>query len=782
MEFQKRYEFDPKTDLLGTGVFSRVYKATDVLLERTVALKFFTADASAKYHILGKLKKAVKLEHPNLCKFYDIELLSTTNVLGETENVVVGIMEYLDAGDFSSFINTNPQYSDKLLLDILKGLSYLHKHGIIYGDLKPQNILIKIEEDDEPTAKIIDFGINTSIESDDTNPSVGKSTIEYMPPEYFNAKRYGIEGRITANIDLWSFGLLAYETVAHSKLFGSLSTGLSEGEIMSNILYQFPLTQINQLPPKYRNIVNQCLAKDAAERAQTAESLIPILEKDLQAQNGHYKKQVQGKVISNGQYSKPEGNENGHIPDPESEKQKFFSKNGNKGEVSDLEIKPKNTGTISIIYPEEKSVNGEENHVLESREKDNIDKTAKEDLKKRQRSPLEDDDDFDEDEDDDENDDDVLPGSKATDKNGVGELNGFKQKNQFNTDLYELNPDLDSKIPGGEPIRSDYLKRPPSSVLNPAKEFRMKLARKKKIRNILVYGGVGLITAGVLIANIYISRQEKPVNKVPVQTSPPTPSFPTPEMINVRGGSFQMGSVGAEAQPNEGPVHTVNLGSFSISKYEITVKQFLQFINDTKHVTTSDTLGFSWIYNGSDWVKGNYVNWTYDIHGKLVDMDNMDMPVVHVSWLDAIAYCNWLSKKTNQKFRLPTEAEWEFAARGGNSSGQYLFSGSNDLSLVAWFAGNSRQRLSKVGQKQPNELGIYDMSGNVMEWCYDFYSENYYETAKPDNLSGPSTGTEKVARGGSWSTPEQVCRSTFRIAYPETSRGGSIGFRICRND
>jgi formylglycine-generating enzyme required for sulfatase activity len=160
----------------------------------------------------------------------------------------------------------------------------------------------------------------------------------------------------------------------------------------------------------------------------------------------------------------------------------------------------------------------------------------------------------------------------------------------------------------------------------------------------------------------------------------------------------------------------------------------------------------------------------------------MDMPVVHVSWLDAIAYCNWLSKKTNQKFRLPTEAEWEFAARGGNSSGQYLFSGSNDLSLVAWFAGNSRQSLSKVGQKQPNELGIYDMSGNVMEWCYDFYSENYYETAKSDNLSGPSTGTEKVARGGSWSTPEQVCRSTFRIAYPETSRGGSIGFRICRTD
>src|SRR3989337_1434552 len=99
MEFQKRYEFDPKTDLLGTGVFSRVYKATDILLERTVALKFFTAEASTKYQILEKLKKVVKLEHQNLCKFYDVELLSTKNVLGETENAVVVIMEYLEAGD-----------------------------------------------------------------------------------------------------------------------------------------------------------------------------------------------------------------------------------------------------------------------------------------------------------------------------------------------------------------------------------------------------------------------------------------------------------------------------------------------------------------------------------------------------------------------------------------------------------------------------------------------------------------------------------------------------------
>jgi formylglycine-generating enzyme required for sulfatase activity len=143
-------------------------------------------------------------------------------------------------------------------------------------------------------------------------------------------------------------------------------------------------------------------------------------------------------------------------------------------------------------------------------------------------------------------------------------------------------------------------------------------------------------------------------------------------------------------------------------------------------------------------------------------------------------YCKWLSKETGQKFRLPTEAEWEFAARGGNNSNQYLYSGDNEIDQVGWFEANSKENVAKVGQKRPNELGLYDMSGNVMEWCYDFYRDNYYADTKRDNIFGPDTGTEKVARGGSWFTPNSLCRSTFRMAYPPNSRGGSIGFRICR--
>jgi formylglycine-generating enzyme required for sulfatase activity len=145
-----------------------------------------------------------------------------------------------------------------------------------------------------------------------------------------------------------------------------------------------------------------------------------------------------------------------------------------------------------------------------------------------------------------------------------------------------------------------------------------------------------------------------------------------------------------------------------------------------------------------------------------------------------VSYCKWLSEKTGKVFRLPTEAEWEFASRGGNVSNHFTFSGSNDLEQVGWFEGNADKKIARVGQKKPNELGLYDMSGNVMEWCNDFYNENYYSEAKPHHLFGPESGTERVARGGSWFTPELLCRSTYRVAYPEDTRGGNIGFRICR--
>jgi formylglycine-generating enzyme required for sulfatase activity/serine/threonine protein kinase len=760
MDFQKRYEFDPKTGLIGKGVFSSVYKARDILLERTVALRFFTADASSKYQVAEKIKQLIKLDHPNLVKFYDIELLSSTNVLGETENIVVGIMEYVDAGNFPDFVKENPGYTDKLLLDVLKALSHLQRKGIIYRDLNPQNILIKMEED-EPVVKLIDFGNSILSGSDTVNPAPLMGSIEYMPPEHFNPKRYGVQGCITPNFDLWSFGLLVYETATSEKLFGSLSTGISEGEVMSNILYKFPFAEFNKLPEKYKEIVSRCLVKDASERVQRPDQLMFFFEKHVSLPAAKAKKPA-SIVVSlppqNHQEEKPV--EEKLIPDPDEDL--VFD---DEEEMEDPQHSP---GTGDMEEEGTLQSNGSSNIHIDDRFvfqpktfSETEDGTFLSDLQKSAKS---------------ESDIHARHSSKTGEGSGLTHINGVKKNG------YSING-ADTETPPDALIQQP--RKPPVRLAgNRARAEEMRIAKRNRKRKIIFFSALAFVILVLVGLDYFLPRQEQGEAPVaaPVQRSAVITSFRAPDMVLVEGGSFQMGSAGPEAQENEKPVHTVNMHSFSIGKYEVTVRQFLQFVNDTKYQTTADTLGFSWIYNGKDWVKGNFVNWTYDIYGKLIEVSKMDLPVVHVSWMDAMNYCNWLSKRTNQKFRLPTEAEWEFAARGGNRSGRYLFSGSNDLNEVGWFDENSKNNLSRGGQKQPNELGIYDMSGNAMEWCYDFYGENYYATARAGDLFGPAGGAEKVARGGSWFTPDALCRATFRMAYPDNLTGGSVGFRICKTE
>ena len=224
-----------------------------------------------------------------------------------------------------------------------------------------------------------------------------------------------------------------------------------------------------------------------------------------------------------------------------------------------------------------------------------------------------------------------------------------------------------------------------------------------------------------------------------------------PEMIFVQGGTFQMGSDDENAHENEKPVHTVTLDSFYISKYPVTQKQW-------RHI-----MG----YNPSNFEDCNYC------------------PVGSVSWYDAQEFLQKLNDKTGKKYRLPTEAEWEFAARGGIKSKNYKYSGSNDLNEVAWYIQDSDRKSHPVGQKKPNELGIYDMSGNVGEFCNDFYNENYYKKSPLLNPQGPEEGNERVIRGGSWADDFDILRVSYRYDFEPFSDDpcvgepfSDIGFRV----
>ena len=153
-----------------------------------------------------------------------------------------------------------------------------------------------------------------------------------------------------------------------------------------------------------------------------------------------------------------------------------------------------------------------------------------------------------------------------------------------------------------------------------------------------------------------------------------------------------------------------------------------------------------------------------------------NLPVEQVSWNDCQKFISKLNNITGKTFRLPTEAEWEYAARGGKKSRGYQYSGSNNLSDVAWYVGNSWSKTHAVGSKQANELGIYDMSGNVWEWCQDWYGK--YSSSSHTNPTGANSGSDRVFRGGGWDISARFCRSSYRYFITPDDHCNFLGLRL----
>ncbi len=218
------------------------------------------------------------------------------------------------------------------------------------------------------------------------------------------------------------------------------------------------------------------------------------------------------------------------------------------------------------------------------------------------------------------------------------------------------------------------------------------------------------------------------------------------EMVRVEGGTFRMGATSEqedEAYSDEKPVHSVTLSSYYIGKTEVTQALWQAVM-------------------GSDPSTSNF--------------KGSDLPVVGVNWNDCQEFIQKLNSLTGRNFRLPTDAEWEFACRGGNNSRGYKYSGSNNLGSVAWYDDNSGGQTHPVATKAPNELGIYDMSGNVWEWCSDWYAD--YTSYSQTNPTGPQSGSSRVYRGGCWGNGARYCRSSIRFYYYPTLRGSGLGLRL----
>jgi len=236
------------------------------------------------------------------------------------------------------------------------------------------------------------------------------------------------------------------------------------------------------------------------------------------------------------------------------------------------------------------------------------------------------------------------------------------------------------------------------------------------------------------------------------------------EMVLIPAGSFQMGN--ARGQEDEKPVHTVSLDAFLMDKYEVTQAEFDKYQLPNPSHFKGPTL-----------------------------------PVEQVTWVQAAVYCNARSKAEGLSpcynedtaacdfqadgYRLPTEAEWEYACRAGTDSEYSFSSDSRKLGEYGWFADNSNKKTHPVGEKKPNPWGLYDMHGNVAEWCNDIYDKSYYSNSPASNPHGPADGKQNVLRGGAWKSQDEALRSSYRLGEnPGFSDAclarDAIGFRCVR--
>jgi formylglycine-generating enzyme required for sulfatase activity len=223
-------------------------------------------------------------------------------------------------------------------------------------------------------------------------------------------------------------------------------------------------------------------------------------------------------------------------------------------------------------------------------------------------------------------------------------------------------------------------------------------------------------------------------------------------MISISEGWFLMG--GESGQDNERPVHRVWVDAFELAAYQVTNADYAHFLAATNH--------------------------RQPLHWNDPNLSHPEQPVVAPSWFDAVAYCEWLSVQTGRSYRLPTESEWERAARGGLE--QKLFPwGDEPLESLANYASRWKTAPEPVGRAEKNAFGLFDVGANVHEWCADWFQADYYSVSPDRNPKGPAEGTRRSSRGGSWRHQTKVSRCSARSSIPPEFQYADYGFRVAKS-
>ncbi|HOH97056.1 MAG TPA: SUMF1/EgtB/PvdO family nonheme iron enzyme [Candidatus Cloacimonadota bacterium] len=282
---------------------------------------------------------------------------------------------------------------------------------------------------------------------------------------------------------------------------------------------------------------------------------------------------------------------------------------------------------------------------------------------------------------------------------------------------------------------------------------------------------IALIAVAALVSSCWkMDNPLDPNNWSPVQ------------MVLIPGGNFVMGDTWGEGDPNELPTQSVTLNSFYMGKYEVTQGEWQVVMGTNPASKNAKRVNYP-VCNVSWYAVLEYCNLrsiaegltpVYSISGSTNPADWGNVPVISTSITWDATICNWSANG----YRLPTEAEWEYAARGASNTPDYIYSGSDDINAVAWNSVNSGGTSHPVGTKAPNGLGLYDMSGNLYEWCWDWYGS--YSISPSSIPTGPAIGSHRVGRGGYWYNSAYYCRVANRNEFSPNRSDNFLGFRLCR--
>jgi len=782
---------------LGRGGMGEVYLADDNNLPRQVAIKFmlpeFAAEPELRARFQHEARSAALINHPNVVTIYDV---------GEFNQQPYFVMEFIDGESLAAVIDHGGLSLDEVLdltLQICAGLGKAHQKGVLHRDLKPSNIL----RDSDGRVKIVDFGL-AKLRDATSLTSTGEvmGTLAYMSPE--QARGWKLDVRS----DIFSLGVILYELVTRRLPF----EGTTREALYWAVLQQEPepLARYKRgVPLGLQGIIDRALDKDRDLRYQTVESLAADLKREKKLLSGAPptismppkreaplppREQPQPRR----EEPKPKPAAPKLLPPRWSPKLVLFgiggilfvilvvylllSRDGSEiqsatGDIASLSITttPRetavfldgdfigntplanyraNAGKFSLRIQQPNYFSRDTTITLVKGGKYNLlfklrPATAKVTIA-------------------------VDPANAEVIIDGSNSIAASqRQRLPLSVGMHSLDLSAD----GYKPVQIKFRVTARDTTLqyNLQREVRAEygiiwlksfLAGKVYIDGNFINNigageekdydqPVGTHKVEVRGANETLSQnvtvtkgKSAPVTLRPKATvSPPTPvetATKMPDgMARIPGGYFLMGS---DKYNDEKPVHKVYVDGFYLDKYEVTVAQYERFLNATGQRQPE--------------------NWNEQLQQR-------NHPVVYVSWDDAVAYARWAGK------RLPTEAEWEYAARGGNAGldgkAKYEYPWGNEASHErANYSGkegkNQWDRTAPVGSFSANGYGLYDMAGNVWEWCADWYDENYYTQSPERNPRGPSNGQSRVLRGGGWINNDSNMRCALRLWFTPYQR------------